>query len=312
MEFSIDTYKEDYLDGMTALFNAETAGEPHIAPLKPARFVELVQRKSYFDPAGLFVAREGGRVLGWIHACVAGGTEPWQDPNKKVGRIRMLIYPAERLKVGAALVSEATAWLRRTGERWFCAIHPKYGYPFYRGLWLGGEPMGASRLPHVQLAFEVGGYKLAQESILMTAEMRERPQELKAQLSAEAEEAPAPMAHEMMRESWIGFEPRNTLLTLEGKKIGWVGWVVEPHVAERLGAPCMNIWSLGVIQEHRRKGLATRLVSLAMSSAWQRGARFCSVGTQLWNAPAHATYAALGYRPYALVIGRVLELTQAQ
>jgi hypothetical protein len=75
MNFSIDTYDRKYLDGMTELYNAETAFEPHIAPLNPERFVKLVEKKSYFDATGLFVAMEAGRVVGWVHACVAAGSE---------------------------------------------------------------------------------------------------------------------------------------------------------------------------------------------------------------------------------------------
>ena len=44
---------------MTALYNSETEGEPYIARLTPERFAELVERKAYLDPAGLFVAHRG-------------------------------------------------------------------------------------------------------------------------------------------------------------------------------------------------------------------------------------------------------------
>ncbi|GAF89352.1 unnamed protein product, partial [marine sediment metagenome] len=52
MAVTIETYDRQYLDGMTALYNAETAFEPHIAPLYPDRFIELIENKSYFDPSG--------------------------------------------------------------------------------------------------------------------------------------------------------------------------------------------------------------------------------------------------------------------
>ena len=38
---------------MVELCNRETAFEPRIAPLTPELFIELVEAKSYFDPAGL-------------------------------------------------------------------------------------------------------------------------------------------------------------------------------------------------------------------------------------------------------------------
>ena len=150
-DFSIETYDRRFLEGMARVYNDETAFEPHIAPLTAERFIQLVEKKSYFDPAGLFIAVRAGWVLGWVHACVAPGTEPWNDLNAKVARIRMLIFPRESLRIGGALAQEATAWLQGAGFQEMEAMHPLAGYPFYRGLWFGGEPMCPVSLPHVHL-----------------------------------------------------------------------------------------------------------------------------------------------------------------
>jgi GNAT superfamily N-acetyltransferase len=308
MSFLIDTYDRNYLEGMTALYNSETDFEPYIAPLNPERFVELVEKKSYFDSDGLFVALESGKVVGWIHACVAPGSEGHHNPENKIPRIRMLIYPRDRLKVGSALVAEATTWLKKTGQRQFLAIHAQMGYPFYRGLWFGGEPMCPTTMPHVLLALEVGGYKITQESVCMVTEMTSQPQKVNANLKVEFVESEAEMKHEPMRESWVGFKPMRTQALINDKDIGSIAWVILPHLADRLGAPCMNIWGLGVREQYRRNGIATTLVSHVMARSYALGARFASVGTQLWNAPAQATYAKLGYKPYGIVVGRTLNL----
>jgi len=308
--FRIETYHRNHLQGMTALYNSETDFEPHIAPLNAERFIDLVERKSYFDPAGLFVALEDGQVVGWVHACVAAGSEGGHDPTNKVPRIRMLIYPSNRLKVGSALVDEATTWLRKSGQDLFLAMHARAGYPFYRGLWIGGEPMCPVTLPHVHLAFEVAGYKNTQESIFMVREMPSLPEERQAAVDLEMVDASAEMRHQPMRESWVGFEPMRTRALSGGEEVGSIGWVLQPHL-DRLGAPCVNIWGLGVKEEHRRKGIASALVSRAMARGYAVGARSASVGTQLWNAPAHATYAKLGYRPYVMVVGRTRHLSKS-
>lgn len=307
MNFSIDTYDRKYLHGMTALYNAETAFEPHIAPLNPERFIGLVEKKSYFDLGGLFVAIEADKVVGWIHACVAAGSEGHHDPKNHVPRIRMLIYPRDHLKVGGALVAEATDWLKRSKQSRFLAMHAQVGYPFYRGLWLGGEPMCPVTLPHVQLAFAVGGYRNTQESIFMTVEMNQRPKEVRADAELQFIESRAEMAHEPMRESWIGFKPMRTRAFIGDETVGSIAWVILPHVADRLGAPCVNIWGLGVQEKHRRKKIASALISRTMARGYRLGARFASVGTQFWNAPAHAAYAKLGFRPHCMVVGRTLE-----
>lgn len=304
--FSIDTYDRKCLEGMVEVYNSETVFEAHIAPLTEERFVELVERKSYFDPSGLFVAIQEGNVVGWIHACVAAGSEPGHDPARKVPRIVMLSYPPDRLDVGGALVAEATAWMKGSGLRPIVATHPREGYPFYRGLFIGGEPKLPVTMPHVHLALEVAGYKTTLESVFLTAEMPSPPPEVSAEVEVELTDAPAEMAHEPMRESWIGFEPMRTRAFIGGEEAGSIGWVMQPHL-DRLGAPCVNIWSLGVKEEHRRKGIASALVSRAMTRGYALGARFASVSTQLWNAPAHATYAKFGFRPHCIGVGRTLE-----
>ena len=309
-DFTVETYSRRRLEGMIALYNQETEHEPHIARLTPDLFTALVEAKSYFDPSSLFVALERGRVVGWVHACMAPTSEPWQEAGRVVARIRMLIFPQDRLKVGGTLVAAATDWLKPRGATEIEAMHPAWGYPFYRGLWLGGEPMGPVTMPHVQLALEVAGYKHDVESIMMTAAMKSGPPDAAWADPVELVTAPAEMAHDGMRQSWVGFDPMRTRVLLKGQEVGAIGWAVLPHVSERLGAPCLNIWSLGVHEQHRRRGIGLALVRVAARRGYESGARFCSVGTQLWNAPAHATYAAAGFLPYRIVVGRKLTLQQ--
>lgn len=304
MNLTIHTYSRDLLEPLVAFTNAQTGFEPHIAPLTPERFIALVENKAYFDPEGLFVAYDGDRIVGWTHACVATGTEGWQDPVAEIPRIRMLLYDPAQLSVGTALVNEATRWLRVRSDAPIDAMGAKHGYPFYRGLWMGGEPMAPASLPHVHLAFEVAGYRNAQESVFMTAAMGSSPPPVPTAVRVEFVDAPAPMVHDGMRESWFGFEPMRIRAIVDGQDAGSVGWVLLREVAERLGFFVVNIWTLGVRENYRRQGIATALCHRAMSLAYKQGARFASVATQLWNAPAHATYARLGFRPHVVLIGR--------
>ena len=277
------------------------------ASLTQELFAELVEAKSYFDPAGVLVATGARRkVLGWVHACVAPGSEPWQKPEEAVAHVRMLVFRGEDLELGTELVRRATQWLAKLGHKSVLAMHAKKGYPFYRGLWYGFEPMCPVTLPHLHVALEVAGYKITQQSIFMTAEMKTAPQPSTPAVAAEFECGPATMAHEPMRQSWVGFEPRTISVRVRGAYAGAIHWAVQPHLAAKLGAICMNIWGLGIHESFRRKGLAAALIGRAMVEAYERGARFASVGTQLWNSPAHLTYAKMGYIPNTVMMGREL------
>ena len=77
-------------------------------------------------------------------------------------------------------------------------------------------------------------------------------QEIRAEVALEFDESAANMAHDPMRESWIGFEPMRTRAFMGDETVGSIAWVMLPHVADRLGAPCMNVWGLGVQERHRR------------------------------------------------------------
>ncbi len=301
--FRVVTYEPGLLGGMCSVYNEETAREPHIAAMTPERFGELVSAKPWFDPTGLLVAVSGGQVLGWVHACLAPGSEPWQDPDAPVARIRMLLFPRDRLEVGEALVAEAVAWLSAAGWTEIEAMDAKAGYPFYRGLWMGGEPMCPATLPHVQAVLEVAQFTTRQTSLFMVAELA-GASDVPLPGGLELVESPAHMAHEPMRQSWVGFRPMWMRAMQGTEEVGAVGWALLPQVAEKLGAPCVSIWALSVKEDHRRRGIATALVSRALRRATSLGARFASVGTQLWNRPAQATYARLGFRPYCILVGR--------
>ena len=308
MRFSVDIYRPNYLEGLAALYNRETAIERHIAPLTAERFNALVAAKSYFDPAGLFVALETGSVVGWVHACVAPGSESRHNPQTSVPRIRLLVFPRERPDVGRGLVAEATSWLRKSGQGEILAMHSKAGYPFYRCLWLGAEPKCPATMPHVQAALGAAGYANTLESVFMTRDMAEWPAGPRPPPMLELAESPTAMVHQPMRESWAGFEPRVVRAFLAGREVGRVGWVVEPYHADRLGAPCVNVWSMNVMEAHRRKGIATAMVSHMLQLGYDRGARHASANTQLWNTAAQATYAKLGLMPTGMTIGRTLHV----
>ncbi|MCC7144966.1 MAG: GNAT family N-acetyltransferase [Phycisphaeraceae bacterium] len=312
MSLTIHTYERRWLEGMVEVYNRETAEERYIAPLTAELFLQLVEPKSYFDPKGLFVAEEGGVVLGWIHACVAAGSESWQNVQQKDARIRMLLFSRRRLDVGQELVRQATAWLKQSGREKALAIDASRGYPFYRGLWCGGEPMLPVTLPHVQAVLEIGGYKTNQQSILLTAQIDSPPQvpATAPDVAVEYREEMTPMAHEPMRESWVGFEPRSINATIQGQYAGSIGYVLIPHTQARLGSSCVNIWGLGVDERFRRKGIGGALIGRVLEAGYRLGARHATVGTQLWNAGAQLTYAKLGYEPACVMVGRECSLVE--
>ena len=130
-------------------------------------------------------------------------------------QIRMLLFPRQRLPVGAALVAEATNWLRQKGQQGqarLLALSCENGYPLYRGLWLGGEPMGPATMPHVQVALAAADYKTSAESVFMVARLDSAPSLAAGPRGVDLIDGPAEMAHASMADSWSGFAPHGVMV----------------------------------------------------------------------------------------------------
>lgn len=296
---------------MLALYNEQTRGEAHVAPLDRAMFAQLVEAKSYFAPDGLFVACDSTGVAGWVHAVVTAPTEGWYDPSMRLARLSMLVYRPGSLAVGQALVERATAWLRDQGSETIYALHAHGGYPFYRGLFLGGEFTGPTTLAHLHQALACSGYEIGHESVFQRAALNTTPVEVSPKTDDTTfHDEPLKVAHDTMAQSWTGFEPRTVTAVVAGAYAGQIGYVLQPHLAGRLGHPCVNIYMLGVNPSHRQMGLASALVSRALRAGHAAGARTATVGTELDNIASARTYARFGFAAFRLNVGRVLRAAE--
>lgn len=293
---------------MIDLYNEQADMEPYIAPLSPELFTKLVEAKSYFDSKGVFVAIEQGRVVGWCHACVSRSTELWMNPEPTHASIEMLVYKPELLHVGLGLVEAAVNWLRPTGHDAIQAINCAYGYPFYRGLYIGGERLCPTTLPHVHLALSLSGFEVSAYGSVKVAKLDSPPKILEAKIELEYRDEPLKMEHEATRQSWVGFEPRAISVLRDGKTVGVIGWVLLPYHAPKLGCPCVNIYAMSVNQSQRRQGIGAALVSRVFALGYERGARIATVGTEMDNLAAHQTYHKMGMFVHCLVLDRRLDL----
>jgi GNAT superfamily N-acetyltransferase len=298
MTLEIRSYSADLLEGICMSFNRMTVAEPDINPFTPETFAAYIASKSYFDPNGMGIATKGGEIVGWVHACVAGGTETWNSPQPSP-RISMLVFAPDRPDVGGALLEHAGRWLGDSQS--IEALGSGRGYPFYRGLWCGGEPMGLATHPQVQMALEIQGYKTIQQSVLMIA----------VNIFAAVHELPVGLTiddgtltmSDRLRESWVGFIPRESIAYWNGEVVGFLHWVVLPGVEQRR-PDCLNIFGLHVDDSVRRRGIATSLIAHTIQRARYLGASRASLCTQLSNRWAQSMYARFGFTPSRLLIGR--------
>jgi hypothetical protein len=130
--------------GIATLWNEQPPIQGRLQTLTVALLEQYVLSKPYFDPHGLIVARDSGRVIGIIHVGFAPGSQPGELVCRDGIVAQLIIAPrADATEISTQLLSEGEAFLRIAGAtEFYGGGFGEYG-PFYLGLY------GGSRLPGV-------------------------------------------------------------------------------------------------------------------------------------------------------------------
>lgn len=86
----------------------------------------------------------------------------------------------------------------------------------------------------------------------------------------------------------------------------WVAPDDDPLVADDARADAL-VSDLYVVAPRRREGIARRLLAAVESTMRARGCRRMHLCSKATNAAALASYAALGYRPYEVILHKPLD-----
>jgi ribosomal protein S18 acetylase RimI-like enzyme len=99
--------------------------------------------KPYFDPAGLIVAADGGRVVGFAHAGLGpNADESALDPASGVVALVAVAPAYQRQGIASELLRHGEAYLRGRGARLVHGGSASDWNPFYQGLYGGSESAG--------------------------------------------------------------------------------------------------------------------------------------------------------------------------
>lgn len=101
-------------------------------------FDRFILAKPYFDPAGLIMAVEGGKCLGFVHAGFVWNSQP------KQGVIAMLMVrpDARRRGIGSELLRRGENYLKQNGAQQYFAGYSGTHCPFYLGVYGGADSPG--------------------------------------------------------------------------------------------------------------------------------------------------------------------------
>lgn len=242
---------------------------------------QLIFSKPYFDPAGLILAVDGDRPLGFVHAGF-GPNATRQDLDQTTGVISALRVPEVdgSESVAAGLLERAFEYLQRRGAR-ECFAGSVFPFaPYYLGLY------GGSRIPGVldddtttRQGLTAAGFEQLDEIVIFQRHLAgyraivDRQQmsvRRQYQLSSNTD----PESTNWWDACTLGSTLRTRFALHDRKSNANVAevtfWDMQP-LASCWGVAAMGLYDLQVSAEARRCGLGTFLVCESLRALSQQG-----------------------------------------
>jgi GNAT superfamily N-acetyltransferase len=300
------TFRNSDPPALAEIWRSQPVEHGHFQRMSAAVFEERVLAKPYFDNAGLIVAVDGDRPVGFAHAAF-GPSESGQRLSTKFGiTCLVMVLPEYRGRgIGAELLARSEDYLRRRGAEviYGGGIAPLNG--FYLGLY------GGSELPGIldtdageQRLFRSHGYREIDRVHVLERKLAgfrptiDRNQMQVRRRSMVAVTADPPAANWWEACAWSGLEPTRFELTLRdvGRVIAHANtWTIEPLSAS-WGFRAAGVVGLDVDEKFRRQGFATYLMGEIMRQLATQGTTLMQVQTMQWNQPALKLYEKLGFQ----------------
>ncbi|HEX5472017.1 MAG TPA: GNAT family N-acetyltransferase [Lacipirellulaceae bacterium] len=274
-------------------------------PVTASLLEQLVFSKPYFDPAGLIVVERDATVIGFAHAGFGANDEQNGISTDSGTTYQLLLRDELRDSALAAdLLARAETYLRDRGAKVIYAGGVRPLNAFYLGLYGGSELPGilvGDTLFHE--ACRQSGYREIDRVLILQldlvgfrAAVSRNQRLLRRELVCQ--EVPSPPNQSWWEACTTGaFERIRFMLTrpssCEALADVWF-WDIEP-LSTSWGRPTAGMFDLNVSSEHRRKGLATLLLSEAFDRLRNRGILLVEAQTMQQNAPALALYSNLGF-----------------
>ncbi len=258
-------------------------------PMTASLLEDVVFAKGYFDHAGLIVAEDQGRIIGFIHAGF-GFNDDCSALDPQRGVISMLIvHPRHRRKgVGSALLARAEQYLAEHGATTIQGGEWGDASPFYAGLYGQSACPGILKSAEAAVAFFLAaGYEACAETRQLRLELpRFRPpldrRFFQMRRMVEVYHAYDPVPRDWWEASRLGVLERVAFELVPRSASGRVSkalfWYHEPAYREVSG-DWVGLIEVTTLPDARRRGYATFLLAEAFKhlsgSGFQQIAAVC-------------------------------------
>jgi ribosomal protein S18 acetylase RimI-like enzyme len=137
------SFRNDDPPALVGLWNDSVSSRGAVQLAGTTEFEHYVLAKPYFDSAGLLVAVEDGRPVGFAHAGL-GPNESQTALGTQIGVLcAVVVHPIYRRRgIGSELVRRSEDYLRRRGAQTLQAGPRQPAGPFYFGLYGGSDLPG--------------------------------------------------------------------------------------------------------------------------------------------------------------------------
>jgi len=275
-------------------------------PATAGLFEQLVFAKPYFDPAGLIVALDDSKPVGFVHAGF-GPKDDLGSLDHYSGTTYQLVLRADYQDEGLAdeLLARSEDYLCERGAKLIYAGGIRPLNAFYLGLYGGSELPGILAADGIlQRACVRRGYKEVDRVLVLRLDLAcFRPpisrtlRQLRREMACQ--EIPSPPIRSWWEACTTGaFERVRFLLTRPSScnplADVWF-WDIEP-LSTAWGTPAAGMFDLDVAGNERRKGLATFLLVEAFERLRSRGVLLVEAQTMQHNDAAIALYTKLGFK----------------
>ena len=275
-------------------------------PITMQMFDQLVLSKPYFDRAGLILAFDDDRPVGFVHAGF-GPNEKEDGLSTELGVIVMLLVVAhpEEAAIAARLVALAEEYLRGRGAKVIYGGGVRPLVPFYWGLYGGSELPGVlDSDPQVQAVFRGAGYREIGRTVILHRDLGGfRPCIDRQQMQIRRSTILETVADPPPRTWWEACtmdQCERTLYRLlphaGGEPVAQMTcWNIEPFAAP-WGVRASGLIDLEVSDSQRRRGVATYLVGETLRQLQEQSFVLVEAQTMTTNTNAIALYRKLGFQ----------------
>ncbi len=305
----IVTYDPGHLPGLVAFWNRALRHRRHFAPLTGELYRARVTSKPAFDPAGLFLAIDGERVVGMAHglrpAPRVGNYGVWPAQS---GVALLVVLPAYRRRgLGGELLARAEGFAGRGPWRfaWHsCPLYSQIEGPF-QPFFGSTERLGVSVYDRGLLRF-LGrrGYRLVEPGdVSMMAPLPTPPRAPDVDPSeygltpveAENQGPWQDSGHETGAFQGRGrpYVCRQLGLAHGGRAVGWVTW----YPMRKVGL--VALYTLWLDNAYHGYGLGAWLLDRSLAQMHREGYEWVELHTTVGAQTAFGMYSRRGFRVVA-------------